>query len=140
MKAFTLIEMIVYFGLVSLLMLGSVGLAYSVTDRSGSDAETLRTIEDGTFVLQKIAWATSQAGDIEISSSALRIRSLDVTIDPIHISYENGSLFMQEGYATRSRIVHGVELVQFEEIGGVLYTALTLRGRNFSSVHTVPHD
>lgn len=140
MRAFTLIELTIYLAVLSLLMLGSVSLAYSVSVTNERDAEAVRITENGAFVLQKIAWAVSQATDIDISKSALRISTATAITDPISIRYESGSLYMQEGTEEYSLIATGIEAIQFEVSSGALHTAYTFRGRYFSSVHDIPYD
>lgn len=140
MKAFTLIELTIYLALLSLLMLGSVSLAYSVSVTNESDAEAARITEDGAFVLQKIAWAINQATDIDITKSELRIRTADAVTDAISVRYESGSLYMRVGTEDYSLIATGIETIQFEVSSGALRTAYTLRGRYFSSVHDIPYD
>lgn len=140
MKAFTLVEMVLYLALLSLLMLGSVSLAYSVSSRSESDAEILRTLEEGTFVLQKVAWAVGQSRAIQITSSGVLMHNDAEGADPIRIEYASGILSMSESGALPAVIATDVESLSFETTDGALLTEITIRGRTFSSVLDLPYD
>lgn len=68
-QGFTLIEVIIYLALFTILMGGTITTAYSVFD--SSDRDQARTIaqEEGDFLIAKINWALSGTKNINISSS-----------------------------------------------------------------------
>ncbi|MEJ0053244.1 MAG: prepilin-type N-terminal cleavage/methylation domain-containing protein [bacterium] len=60
MKGFTLIEMLVYLGLVTLIMAGVTGAALSIRESNGRDAVRALIAEEGLFLLAKIDQALEE--------------------------------------------------------------------------------
>ena len=86
MKGFTLIEVVIYIALLSLLLGGTVESTYSFLTYSASDERDIAVSQEGTFVLHKIEWALMS------TSSASRI------ISPAKGSYADAlSLIEQDG-------------------------------------------
>lgn len=140
MKAFTLIETMVYLALLSLLMLGSVSLAYTVARRSDHDAEALKTHEEGTFLLQKVAWVIGQSRAVQISPTDVLVRTQSPETNPVRLRYEHGSLYMSTGGAESVVIAAGIQSLSFEVQDGAFFTHVTLARRTYSSVLDLPYD
>ena len=66
-KGFTLIEIIIYIALLSLLMTGGIVAFYQIITSNDTLNQKTRTEEEGNFVMRKMAWALS---------------SLDSTVSP----------------------------------------------------------
>jgi type II secretory pathway pseudopilin PulG len=88
---FTLIEMLVYLGIFSILMGGIITIAYSVFDSSDHDQTKIMLQEEGNFLAAKINWALSgiQAINSPLASqsgSILSVNKWDVSGIPITIT------------------------------------------------------
>ena len=145
MKAFTLIELVLYLALLSVLMLASVSLAYGVADRAEGDVALLESVEAGNFALQKIRWAIATADSISEPSegtvgSTLSIRTTDESLDPIVVSHDDGAeaLRMREGAEGFSVIAGEAENVTFSREEGVLTVRLLIGGREYQATYLLP--
>ncbi len=71
---FTLIEMVVYMALFSIMMGGLVVTVYYLYQSIGRTASNVTTQEEINFVLKKIDWALTGASSVEVLEEATRIR------------------------------------------------------------------
>lgn len=67
---FTLIETVVYIGLFAILLAGVFVSAFNIIESGGKNQTRLVMKEEGYFILNKINWAISKAGDANIINSA----------------------------------------------------------------------
>lgn len=63
-KGFTLIEVVIYIGLFSLIIGGAMASAYSVIQWSGNDSGKFQTQEEANFLLRKIDWLLTGANSV----------------------------------------------------------------------------
>ena len=78
-RGFTLIEVIIYIALFSLLMGTAFVTAFQLIDGSGKISIKNTAQSEGNFVLRKINWAMTNASFISISGSELTINKYDGT-------------------------------------------------------------
>jgi len=65
-KGFTLIELIVYLALFSIIMGGAVISVYSMAESSGSNETKIFLLEEGLFLQAKIVWTLSSVDTIHV--------------------------------------------------------------------------
>lgn len=76
---FTLIEVLIYSALFSLMMVGMLGGAYMVIQSANQSNARLLVDDEANFVLRKINWALTGVSLISTPSSGLTWFTLDVT-------------------------------------------------------------
>jgi type II secretory pathway pseudopilin PulG len=84
LRAFTLVETVVYIALLGLILTGAVVTAYQLVASSGSLNAKNTAGEEGTFVLRKLAWALSGAQIVSLPAgwgSSLSVTRYDGTVD-----------------------------------------------------------
>ncbi|MDO8548206.1 MAG: prepilin-type N-terminal cleavage/methylation domain-containing protein [bacterium] len=101
-RGFTLIEVIIYIGLFSILMTGSVVAAYQLVGSGAHNQRSVLTQEEGTFLNRKINWALTGASAVSVSGgNILTITRPDLGAQsPIIIS---GIISGSEGNITLTR-------------------------------------
>ncbi|MBI3572379.1 prepilin-type N-terminal cleavage/methylation domain-containing protein [Candidatus Kaiserbacteria bacterium] len=105
MRGFTLIETIVYIGLLAVLMSAAIVATFQLID-SGAHNETAVAIqEEGTFLERKIGWALTGATSVSALSNTLTITrlassSFPDTDNPLTISVNGTSLILQRSVYT----------------------------------------
>lgn len=72
-RGFTLIEMIVYIGLFSIIIGGLISSVYYIAQNTQSTSNKVITQEEITFVKKKIDWALNEVENISASGSTLTI-------------------------------------------------------------------
>jgi type II secretory pathway pseudopilin PulG len=105
MRAFTLIETIIYIGLLGMLMTGAVLTAYELTQHADVLSAKNTAGEEGNFVLRKIVWALSGAQTVSVPTewgSTLSISHYDGTVIDMRVS--SGVIQMRENGANYVRI------------------------------------
>ena len=149
-SAFTLIETLLYIGLFTLIIGGTLSGAYQIIE--GSDRLTAKTElqEEANFMLRKIDWAlingTILSPAVNSTSSILRINKSGFASNPLEFTMQSNNLELSHGGV--SQIVNSsfikVEGVMFEHIvgttslGRVLKTTLTLNGESFTTTKHLP--
>lgn len=94
----TLIEIIMYLGLFSIIIGGSVTAAYGMFESQGRNQTQSMVQEEGNFILQKIDWALTGATSVTISpSNQLLINRSGITPseNPISFYTSGGVMLMQ---------------------------------------------
>lgn len=76
-KGFTLIEVIIYIALFSLLIGTAFVTAYQLIENSNKLSVKNTTQEEGNFVLRKLNWALTGASTFSISSSELTVNKFN---------------------------------------------------------------
>lgn len=97
-KGTTLIEIIMYLGLFSIIIGGSVTAAYGMFETQGRNQTQSMIQQEGNFILQKIDWALTGATSVTVSpSNQLLINRSGITPseNPISFYEAGGTLFMQ---------------------------------------------
>src|SRR4051812_22940217 len=94
-RGFTLVEFLVYMGLLSILLTVMTSIFFSILDVS-AEAESISSVEqDGNFILQRFIYDISNAESIALPSSyGVNSSSLQLSINGINYSYSisNGML------------------------------------------------
>lgn len=70
MRGLTLIETIIYIGLLGMLMIGAMTTVYSLLESGVAVSTDTTTQDEGNFVLAKIAWALGSQSNILVPSSS----------------------------------------------------------------------
>jgi len=88
-SGFTLIEMIIYIALFSIIMGGLVVTSYQLSQNAGKTSSKVVTQEEINFVLKKIDWALTGASSsgvvVIVSPPELRFTNTNFSITPISI-------------------------------------------------------
>ena len=134
-KGFTLIEVLIYIVLFSILMGGGFVVAHQLIDNSRKLSTKDTTQEEGNFVMQKFDWAltgvdpttTPTISGSGCSTQTLSVTKTDTTISPVVI---------------RSNIISGVNYIEVQKRGGAFYPITTanvlLTCLKFSSIAGPP--
>ena len=61
MRGFTLIEVIIYLALFSILMAGSLSAAFALCESGGHERTRALVLEEGNFIISKTEWELSYA-------------------------------------------------------------------------------
>ncbi len=78
-SGFTLVEVLIYSALFSLMMVGALGGAYMVIQGANQSNARLLVDDEANFVLRKINWALTGVSFISVPSPGLTLNTLDVT-------------------------------------------------------------
>jgi prepilin-type N-terminal cleavage/methylation domain-containing protein len=102
-RGFTLMEVLIYIGLFSILMSGAVVAAYQLMGSGTHNQLSVLTQEEGTFLNRKINWALTGASAVNVSGggSTLTITRPDLGAQsPLVISGTGGTItLMRSGSA-----------------------------------------
>lgn len=131
-KGFTLLEMMIYVALFSLIMIGSLITAWELIRTSQMTSERVTIEEEGNFVMRKMSWALTGVSSISIPSAlatttnTLVVNKYGFSTNPITIRYNSASssIEIQEGtgnpfypLTTADVSVSGLEFVYREATG-----------------------
>lgn len=96
---FTLLEVIIYLTLFSMLMTGVLQTVYIVLETTSSNEDQIDVLTESTFVNQKFMWALSGATAVNlVSSTTLQITRPDLGSDsPLFLSISEGAWYLQRG-------------------------------------------
>lgn len=90
MKGFTLIEVIIYIALFSILIFGAFGTVFSILESASKIDETITIEEEGNFLLRKINWVLSSNDSLNpptVSGSpcsqTLTVNKISFSLNPI---------------------------------------------------------
>jgi len=119
---FTLIEVVIYIALFSILMGSAFIVAYQLIQSSGN-LSTKNTIqEEGNFVIRKLDWALSGADPTTVSPSSGNSSALSLT------KY-NGNTFLP---ITTDNVTVSALNFKYEALGGITIT-ITINGLTFTT-------
>ncbi len=93
-NGFTLIEVLVYLALFSILMSGAIVGAYQLLQGGAHDRSLAFTQSEGTFITRKLNWALSGASDAILAGSQLDITRLDLG-EVLHIDASGPNLTLR---------------------------------------------
>lgn len=102
-RGFTLIEVLIYLALFSILMGGAVIAAYSLFDSSLKVGTRTMLQEESDFMLAKIDWVMSGAKAVTapaagVTGSSLTVAKWDTSLgDPMSVTQTGGQLFLTRG-------------------------------------------
>lgn len=140
-NGFTLVEMIIYIGLLSLIIASVSGVTFQIIEASNQVNNKILIEEEANFLLRKIEWALWGASEINSpppgdSGTTLSIDKYGFLENPIVFSLNSENLEIQRGSGT-STILNSepikVESINFEHIASSgnsppgIKTSLTLK-------------
>ena len=99
-NGFTLIESILYIGIFSLIMVGTLVSVYAIISSSSRNQTKAMVQEEGSFVLSKIEWALTgvKTAVVSIDGKSLSIVKFDSTINnPIVVAIINNNISLSRG-------------------------------------------
>lgn len=89
---FTLIEMLVYIGLFSMIIGGAIVSAYNIFESTNRNQTKAMVAEEGLFLIGKINWALTGATAIDlISSNKISITKSGITVSDNPLIFDNSS-------------------------------------------------
>lgn len=116
-KGITLIETVIYLGLLTLIIGSGTVAAYDIIN--SSEAIRSRTIvqEEGNFLLGKIDWALTGLSAVDVpapstSSSLLSVDKITAAPNPIIINVSSGHAQLQRGSAPATVLTNDDVVVQ----------------------------
>ena len=96
-RGFTLIELIIYLGLFSILTMLITRIAFTVLSGSAAAGKKEEVASASTRALLALISRVQASEDIEDASSTLRLRVTEAGKDPTTISVAQGTIFIEEG-------------------------------------------
>ncbi len=106
-RAFTLMEVIIYIALFSILMTGGIIATYQLIEGGTHNETAVGIQEEGTFLIRKISWALTGVYTASVSSDGTVLSitkypgpDFAATDNPITIYASGGTILMQRGGAT----------------------------------------
>lgn len=127
-KGFTLIEVLIYVVLLSLIIGGSLGITSQILKASGQNSGKLATQQEANFVLQKIDWALTGA------------TTLNTTISPSVLTTPKGIFtftlatgILDLGGTRLNSSNAPISALLFKQNGNVASTTLTMNNTYFES-------
>ena len=101
---FTLLELILYMGLLSILLLVFIQIFTSSIDVQLNTQATSSVSQDGEFILEKLNYDLHRAQNIIIPNLGEQSNHLQITIDGVNYTYEvnNGNLSLTNGSGTNT--------------------------------------
>jgi len=102
-QGLTLIEMIIYIGLYSILISGVLVSVYAIKESGNRNQSKAFVIEEGVFILSKISWALSGATHVSVPNSQKLIISknnLPQNENPLAFAILNDQITLSRGNKT----------------------------------------
>jgi prepilin-type N-terminal cleavage/methylation domain-containing protein len=97
-RGFTLLEVVIYLALFTVLMTGVLRTVYEIMETTHEADVSLQIQNDGNFVLQKMAWALNDVKIINvIGTSTLEIVRNDDSEHPLNFSLDHGRFYLARG-------------------------------------------
>lgn len=105
-RGFTLLEVIIYCALFSILLTSSVVSLYALMSSSEKTTKDTKVIAEAVFINQKLDWLLFSATDvIQINNTTLQISRPDLgSSSPIIFSEINNSLYIARGAGVPERL------------------------------------
>jgi len=150
-QGFTLIEVIIYLTLFSLLMTGVLQTVYLVLEATETSGEKIAILAESTFIHQKFTWALAGATDVSVvSSTMVRITRQDLgTESPILFTVSGGVWYLARGSApplplsTRELIISDTAIVLVPVGAGtrsILHIRYRVAGTPFVFQSVLPYE
>ena len=98
-SGFTLIETLVYLGLFSILMGGSLVCVYGVLETSANTRARSELQEEGDFLIEKFDWALSGASSVVVSPHTISINKYGYGQNPLQFAIAGSNISLQQGSA-----------------------------------------
>ncbi|OGM89352.1 hypothetical protein A3J77_02230 [Candidatus Wolfebacteria bacterium RBG_13_41_7] len=102
MRGFTLIEILIYSALTSIIIGGSLVVVYQIIESSNGIYDKIVIEQEANFLLQKIKWALIGATTINVppvgaTSSTLSVNKANFSDNPIIIDLNSNNLRLKNG-------------------------------------------
>jgi len=99
---FTLIEVIIYLALFSIIIGGAMAGVYQLIQSSDANAQKIIVEQEGNFLLRKIDWALSNVASVSVpsegaSGQTLKIDKVNYTQNPIEFNLAGSNLELKKG-------------------------------------------
>lgn len=107
-SGFTLLEIIIYIGLLSILLVGAWAALFQLMRSIDANGTELKRQEDIEFALAKIHWLGMGAGSITTASTSITFAKPDLGLDsPIVLGVSNGMLTVTRNNASPAELLPG---------------------------------
>lgn len=94
----TLIETIIYIGLVSLVIYGSLFSTYHMIEIGNINQESAHILNEVMFINKKLEWVLSDTANITITNNILTVIKIEPSENnPIVLKQENSSIVLKRG-------------------------------------------
>lgn len=105
MKGFTLIETLIYIGIMAMILSLSFLVVYQLIDSNERIVLLRELTENQRFLLQKVAWVLQSNETINVpaagsSGSGLSVNKLDYAYNPLVVSLSDGVVQLASGVTT----------------------------------------
>ncbi len=102
MKGFTLIEVLIYIALISIIIGGSLTVVYQILETNSSVYNKIIIEQEANFLLQKIRWAMTGVSAINspavgATSSALSVDKTNFSENPVIVDLSSSTARMKRG-------------------------------------------
>jgi hypothetical protein len=143
MKGFTLIEALIYLGVLALFIASAASLGFAFMDEEALAAAALDQEEEGRFLMDKVGWALGQAASAppDGTTTALILRTADPRLDPVVIRYDTAArqVVMGEGSADVVPITAGdVDAFSFTAESRVIEARASIASSTFTLSRLLP--
>ena len=136
---FTLIEILIYLGLFTLIIGGSLISLMNIIQNT--ERTQALTQEEANFILSKINWAMDGATNFTVATSTLTISNLGTSLV---FSYDgaNSDITLKRGSQVATILnndevkINGVNFTKISGSPNKLITTLTVDGINYQSIYT----
>jgi hypothetical protein len=92
----TLIETIIYIGLMSLVIYGSIFITYHMIEIGGKNEESVYILNEVVFINKKIEWILRDTTNVTITNNTLIVTKIEPSEDnPIILKQENNSIVLK---------------------------------------------
>ena len=132
-KGFTLIEILLYLGLFSIVIGGGMVAVYQIIQSTNATNDKVVIQEDADFLLRKLDWALTGARPSDISS----VTSTSITIGTLTFSLSGNNLTLNTAPLNSSFVriakaqVSGVDVDIFNLSGNKVQVSFTVNGQRF---------
>jgi type II secretory pathway pseudopilin PulG len=145
-KGFTLVEIIIYFGLVSIILILIIGFSLNIFESTNKNNVYREIQQNGRFIMQKIDSAIKSASELNHPSSLgessdyLSLATQNSETDPIIIELSSEDIFItkgeQDSYQLNSSQTKITNLeflnISYPDNPGTIKTSLTISYNNIS--------
>lgn len=148
-KGFTLIEILIYCGIVSVFVTVSLLSAYQIIEYSSKLEKRRELNENHRFLIQKLGWVLSGVTSVNypqegIPNNALSINKINFSANPIIIDSLNGAMRIASGGGPAIELMNNnyasVSNLLFEQLNFDFQYAIKVTGTLSNDTASVPID
>ncbi len=146
-RGFTLIEVIIYLALFSVIIGGAMSGVYQLVQSNDANAQKIIVEQEGNFLLRKIDWALSNVANVTVPAEAasgqtLKIDKVNYTQNPIEFNLAGSNLELKKGGGSAVALNSSYTLLSdllFEHLPpsgakpAAIKTSFKLNGQSFST-------